>query len=402
MFGTRWRLFRLLGIPISLDLSWFLILFLVTISLESQFRQDLHGLSYYDYWMMGLVTALAFFICIVLHELGHATVARARGIHIRSITLFLFGGVAELGDEPTSAGTEFVMAIAGPVVSAILGGIFWVASNVVEPHSPPVALVLHWLAYINLTVLIFNLIPAFPLDGGRVFRSILWGVTGNVRRATHWASILGQAFAWFLILVGVWQIFFHTSENRNAWINGLWLAVIGLFLNNAAKTSYQQIVMRQALAGEPIRRFMNPQPIIVPPTLDLRHWVEEYVYRYHRKTFPVASDGHLEGFINTQALSRIPREEWDQHTVAEVMRPDIKAISIGPDADAFRALAKMQHTGSSRLLVTDGDQLLGIVSLKDLLRFLQLKLELQDHESDGDHSAGHYEPAPREPKEPAS
>jgi CBS domain-containing protein len=308
-------------------------------------------------------------------------------MRIRGITLFLFGGVAELGDEPTTAGSEFVMAIAGPIVSAVLGGIFWLASWLVLPHNRPVGVVLQALALVNLTVLIFNLVPAFPLDGGRVFRSILWGVTGSLRRSTHWAALAGQAFAWILILYGAYQIFFV----ENGWLNGVWLGIIGLFLNNAAKSSYQQVVMRQALQGEPVRRFMNPQPITVPPSLNLRHWVEEYVYRYHRKTFPVANNGHLEGFISTQALSEYPREEWDRHTVAEAMRSDVKAISIRPDADAMRALAKMQNTGSSRLLVLDGDQLVGIVSLKDLLRFLQLKLELEDREADSGQPGNHLD-----------
>jgi predicted transcriptional regulator len=151
-----------------------------------------------------------------------------------------------------------------------------------------------------------------------------------------------------------------------------------MFLNRAAQSSYQQVLVRQALQGEPVRRFMNPDPIVVPPPLDLRHWVEDYVYRYHHKTFPVASNGHLEGFINTDVLAHIPRTEWDRHRVTEVMRHDLQPVSIAPDADALQALGKMQSAGVTSLLVTEGDHLSGIVSLKDLLRFLDDKIELND------------------------
>jgi Zn-dependent protease/CBS domain-containing protein len=381
MFGTRWQLFRILGIPVNIDLSWLVILVLLTLSFAEEFPAALH--QYFpgqaappppaEYWVMGLITALAFFACIVLHEFGHALVARSRGMPINGITLFLFGGVSELGDEPKSANTEFVMAIAGPIVSAVLAVIFWIVAVLGYqqgwPH--PAVIVLGYLATINFIVLLFNMVPAFPLDGGRVLRSILWGVTGNVRQATQWASFVGQAFALLLIAWGILQFFGHN------WVGGIWSVLIGMFLNSAARSGYQQVLVRQALQGEPVRRFMNPNPIIVPPSLDLLHWVDDYVYRYHHRAFPVASNGHLEGYVTTEALGRVPRGEWAGHTVGEVMTPNLGAVTIGANADAMEALAKMQQTGSSRLLVTDGDKLVGMVSLKDLLRFLNLKLELE-------------------------
>ena len=383
MFGTRWRLFRVLGIPISLDASWLIILALLTLTLAETFPKLMAeyypgvraSVPPYGYWIMGLIAAVVFFVCVVLHELGHAIVARSMGMPIRGITLFLFGGVAELGDEPVSAGTEFVMAIAGPAVSfvlaIVLGALAWVGYN--SGWVPEIVIILGYLAVVNAMVLVFNLIPAFPLDGGRVLRSILWGATGKLRRATYWASLLGQAFGWLLIAWGLVQLF----SGREYWLSGIWLGLIGFFLNSAARSSYQQIVVRQALQGEPVRRFMNPQPIAVPASLDLRRWVEDYVYRYHRKAFPVVSDGHLDGIITTQEMAQLPREEWDRHTVGEVMRHDVGALTVRPDADALQALAKMQRTGSSRLLVIEGDRLVGIISLKDLLRFLNLKLELE-------------------------
>lgn len=387
MFGNRWQLFRLYGIPISVDVSWLVILALLTLTIAGAFpslMQQFFGeaaptLSPAAYWIMGLIAALAFFVCILLHELGHAIVARRRGMPIRGITLFLFGGVAELEGEPPSASTEFWMAIAGPIVSLLLGlGLGLLAE--IGYHNgwpPPVVLVLGYLGFVNLLLLVFNLIPAFPLDGGRVLRSILWGTTGSLRRATRWASATGQAFAWLLIAWGIVQFF------GGNWLGGIWSGLIGLFLNNAAQSSYRHVLIRNALQGEPVRRFMIAEPIVVPPSLDLLHWVEDYVYRFHHRTFPVATDGHLAGLISTHALAQLPRDQWPAHTVGEVMQRDLEPITIGPDADALEALSKMQRSGSSRLLVADQDRLVGIISLKDLLGFLDLKMELEG-ESDAD------------------
>lgn len=375
MFTARWQLFRFLGIPIRLDLSWLLVLLLVTGSLaQGYYPERLPGLESGRYWALGLATALAFFGCILLHEMGHALAARRLGMKIDGITLFLFGGVAELGGEPPSAGAEFLMAAAGPAVSAVLAAGFRLLAGFGESQGwPPAAVVFcHYLGVINALVLAFNLVPAFPLDGGRVLRSALWGWTGNLRRATRWATALGQGFAWLLIFVGVLDFL-----NGDV-LNGVWLGIIGMFLNQAARGTYQQLLLRQALHGEPVRRFMNPEPIVVPPGLTLDRWVEDYVYRYHRKAFPVAADGRLEGFITTSSLGRFPREEWPRHTVAEAMRQDLPAVTVTPETDALRALARMQRTGSSRLLVAEGDRLVGIISIKDLLRFLQLKMHLDD------------------------
>jgi Zn-dependent protease/CBS domain-containing protein len=388
MFGSRWHLFRVFGIPIGIDPSWVIILAILTWSLATGFfAPALPEYQEISWWLLGLGTALAFFICLVLHEMGHALVARSRGIPIRGIRLFLFGGVSEMGSEPGSASSEFLMAIAGPLVSAALAVIFWLLWEIGLNEGWPVALLVFcWLlARINLTVLIFNLVPAFPLDGGRVLRSILWGALRNLRRATYIAALLGQGFAWFLIVVGVLCLF-----HPETLLTGIWLGLIGMFLNSAAQASYQQVLIRQALKGEPVRRFMNPQPIVVPPTLDLRSWVEDYVYRYHRKMFPVATDGHLLGIIRTKRLAEIPREERSHHQVSEVMEQDLRPIIVSPDTDALDALSQMQQTGSSRLLVMEGDRLVGIVSLKDLLSFLNLKMELDAGQDN----------APRPPRQP--
>lgn len=370
MFGQRLRLFRLYGIPVSLDLSWLIILALLSWTLTTIFRQALPGLSPGVVLVMGISTALAFFTCIVLHELGHALVARSVGMPIRGITLFLFGGVAEIEDEPPSARSEFLMAIAGPIVSAVLAAVFWLLSGLVT--EPAVALPLQYLAWINVAVLVFNLVPAFPLDGGRVLRSVLWAVMDNLRRATYWASQIGQGFAVFLIAMGVLQFL------AGFIIQGIWLGLIGLFLSNAARGGYERVLIRQVLQGEPVGRFMNPNPIVVEPWIDLRAWVEDYVYRHHRKFFPVVSDGNIEGVITTQSLAKYPQEEWSKRTVAEVMERDIGPLSISPQADALQALSQIERTGCSRLLVVEEGRLIGIISLKDLLRFLNIKLELDE------------------------
>ncbi|HEY7313722.1 MAG TPA: site-2 protease family protein [Gemmataceae bacterium] len=373
MFRTRWDLFRLLGIPIRVNPSWLVILALITWTLAEQFHQKLPEMERSILWLLGLATALGFFACIVLHELGHAVVARKLGMPINGITLFLFGGVAEMEEEPATPLHEFLMAVAGPIVSAVLAGLFWALAWLggSQGWAKSAQLVCLNLALINLGVLIFNLVPAFPLDGGRVLRSILWGVTGNLRRATRGAALIGQGFAWFLIGLGVLEMF------AGEIIAGMWLGLIGLFLNNAARSSYESVLIRQALTGEPVSRFMTRDPIVVPPWMNLREWVEEYVYRHHRKMFPVVADGRLEGVLSTRDLADFPREQWGEHTVAEAMRRDVAARSIPPQMDALHALAKMRSAGASRLLVVEDGHLVGIVSLKDLLRFLDLKLQLE-------------------------
>lgn len=381
MFGNRWRLFRLWGIPVWADASWLIILALLTMTLAGAFPGLME--AYYPgvaprqppwaYWLMALLAALAFFGCILLHELGHAAVARSRRMPIRGITLFLFGGVAELGDEPPSARAEFLVALAGPAVSvalaALLGALAWLGYR--HGWPPQAVVVLGYLAAVNALVLTFNLVPAFPLDGGRVLRSVLWAATGDLRRATYRAALVGRGFAWALIAWGVLN--FCAGD----WLGGVWIGLIGLFLSNAAQAGYQQVLVRQALEGEPVRRFMNPDPVTVPPSLDLRSWVEDYVYRHHHKAFPVVSAGAPEGLIETRALARVPRGEWGRHTVGEVMRRDLEALTVAPGADAVEALGRMQRSGSGRLLVTEGGRLVGILTLKDLLRFLSLKLELE-------------------------
>ena len=390
MFGTRWRLVRLLGIPVFVDASWLIIFALLTLSLANVFPELMEQffpavaplLAPSTYWLMGLLAALAFFLCILLHEFGHALVARSQHMPIRGVTLFLFGGVAEIEEDPPSAKAELLMAIAGPAVSVVLAGVLaalaWAGAAAGWPA--PLVLVLAYLATINMVVLAFNMLPAFPLDGGRVFRAVLWGAMGSQRRATYVATLIGKGFAWLLI---AWGLISLLGGNG---LGGVWMCLIGVFLHSAAQSSYQQVLVRQALAGSPVRRFMTPEPIVVPPSLSLREWVEEFVYPSRRKAFPVVSDSRLEGLVDTDALAHFPRAEWDRHTIAEVMRRDLTGLVIEPDTDALEALGRIQRTGSSRLLVMEGDRLVGILSSTDLMRFLALKLELEGEEEEGPKS----------------
>lgn len=379
MFRTRLQLFRVFAIPINLDASWLIVLVLLTWTLAAMYHHDIKDLTDASYWILGVATALAFFTCIVLHELGHALVARRLGIPIRGITLFVFGGVAEIEGEPSSPGREFAMAIAGPVVTVVLSMFFWslFAFGKLFDWSPALVSFCFYLGWVNSVILLFNLIPAFPLDGGRVLRAALWAGLGNLRRATYWASASGQTFASVLIGFGVLNFIFGDV------FSGVWFSLIGLFLNNAAKSSYEQVLIQQALRGEPVRRFMTPHPVTVSPWINLREWVEDVVYRYHHKCYPVVEQGKLQGMITTKQLEQVAREDWPEVTVAKVMRRDLDQLSVTPDSDAFDALQRIQQADYSRLLVVDDGELVGLLSLRDLLKFLDLKLQL-DGES---HSA---------------
>jgi len=220
------------------------------------------------------------------------------------------------------------------------------------------------------------MLPAFPLDGGRVLRSILWGARKNLRWATRVASAVGTGFGWFIIVVGIVSIL---SGNL---LGGVWWVLIGIFLQSAARTSYQQVLLRRALEGETVSKFMKEDAVVVPPTLPVSGLVEDYIYKYHYKMFPVAEDHHILGCVSTKEIKDVPREEWSRHTVSEVAKECSLDNTIGPNDDAVKALAQMNRTGNSRLLVVEGDQLVGVVALKDMLRFLSVKLDLEPVEEE--------------------
>jgi Zn-dependent protease/CBS domain-containing protein len=377
MFGKRIKVFKLLGFEVNIDLSWIIIAVLVTWSLAAGLFPYLYpNLDRETYWLMGVVGALGLFISIIAHEFCHSIVARRFGMPMKGITLFIFGGVAEMGDEPPTAKAEFAMAIVGPISSLVIAAIFYVIyqGGLASGWGTPINGVIYYIAYINAILAAFNLIPAFPLDGGRVLRSILWGAKGNLRWATRVSSAIGSAFGIGLIVLGIFQFI-----GGNV-IGGLWMFLIGMFLRNAAQMSYQQLLVRKALEGEAVRRFMNTSPVTVQDSITVEQLVEDYIYKYHYKMFPVMSGERLLGCITTRQVKEIPREAWSRETIREAAGACSPENTISPDTDAIKALGLMNQTGVSRMLVVDQGRLVGIVTLKDLLDFFSLKVELEDQD----------------------
>ena len=373
MFGKRIKLFKLIGFEVSIDLSWIIIAILVAWSLSTGFFPfQYKNLSTQVYWVMGIIGAVGLFFSIIAHEFCHSLVARKKGMPMKGITLFIFGGVAEMGDEPSSAKDEFLIAVVGPLSSIAIAVIFYGIYQLGRASGWPQAVigVVAYLSMINGLLAVFNLVPAFPLDGGRILRSILWGWKGNLRWATRISSLIGGGFGIFLIIIGFVRI---VSGN---FIGGMWLGLIGLFIQSAAKMSYRQLITRKALEGEPLKRFMQTDPVTVPDSLTVNQLVENYIYRYHFKMFPVVNSNKLLGCVTTKQVKEIPREEWDQKTVGEVADRCSAENTIEPNADAVQALSAMRRNKASRLMVVENDQLVGIIALKDMLEFLSLKVEL--------------------------
>lgn len=372
MFGRRIELFRLFGIPIRLDLSWFVIAVLIVWSLATGvFPQLEPHLTPRAYWAMGVAGALGLFASIVVHEFFHAWVARRHAIPMHGITLFIFGGVAEMGAEPPSPKAEFRMAVAGPLASIAIGLIALGLAQLAAGWSSTIRGVLGYVGLINLVLAGFNLIPAFPLDGGRIFRSALWHWKRDLQRATAIASRVGTGFSLVLMILGGVRVLYGD------FVGGMWSLLIGMFLRQAAESAYQQVLVRHALEGEPVRRFMTEEAVSLPSGITVGDAVERYFYRYHHKLFPVRDNGHLLGCLSTAELKQVPREEWDRRTVGSLVVPCGAENAIGPDADALEALALMRRTGRPRLLVVEDGHLAGVVTLKDLLDFFALKVELE-------------------------
>ncbi len=373
MFGKRVTLFNLFGFEVRLDASWLIIAVLVTWSLAAGVFPYLYpGLDREMYWTMAVVGALGLFISIVVHEFSHSLVARRFDMQMKGITLFIFGGVAEMGDEPPTAKAEFLMAIAGPLASLVIAGAFFLIHRLGDQMGWPIPVnaVIYYIASINGILAVFNLLPAFPLDGGRVLRAILWGYKGDLRWATRVSSTVGAAFGLGLMFVGILQF---VGGNL---IGGMWLVLIGMFLRHAAQTSYQQLLVRKALEGEPVRRFMVTDPITVPPQLTVRQLVEDYILTHQHRMYPVMEGDNLVGLVSTRQVREVPREVWDRRTVRDILLPVSPENSIPPTMDAVQALATMNQSGFTRLLVVENSRLVGLLTLKDLLNFFSLKVEL--------------------------
>ena len=373
MFAHRVTLFELFGFKVHVDASWLLLAVLVVWSLATAyFPPVLPGYPIKTYWWMGVAGLIGLGVSIVVHELAHSLVARRFDMPIRGITLFVFGGVAEMEDEPTSAKGELLMAIAGPAMSLAMAIVFALLARVgagVEAAAPAVA-VADYLAAINGILAVFNLLPAFPLDGGRVLRAALWGWKGDFIWATRIAATSGGLFGLLMIALGL-----ASAVSGNV-IGGIWMFVLGLFLRAAAGGAVSRAVTRDVFAGSPVRRFMRRDPVTVDPDLSVERLVDDYVYRYYFKSFPVTSRGQLLGCVRLARVVETERERWPWQSVGSVMEPCTEDTIIGPDADASAALEQMQRTGQSRLLVTENGMLVGVLSLRDLLNFLSVRMDI--------------------------
>jgi Zn-dependent protease len=361
---------RVLGIPIGLDYSWFLIFALLTWMLAgSYYPAEFKDWPPLLYWFMGAATALMLFGSVLLHELGHSVVALRFKIPVRSITLFIFGGVAQIGAEPPSAKAEFLVAIAGPIVSLALAVVFTVLKPAVAAVEPLWGLV-KYLAYINFALVLFNLIPGFPLDGGRVFRAVVWAVTKNMRRATLIAANTGRFFGFLFILLGVWQILGGNFGN------GLWIAFIGWFLDNAASAQVHQVVFQGLLADHTVSQAMNGHCASVPAELTLQQLVDEHILGGGRRCFVVQRGANTVGLMTLHRMKGVPRPDWPTTSAAQAMLPLEQLKHTSPDTLIWTALQQMDRDGVNQLPVMTGSQVVGMLSREDVITFLRTVQEL--------------------------
>lgn len=365
------HLFSIAGIRIIIDYSWFIIFVLVAVSLSAGYLpQKNPGASPVSYWVAGLVATAAFFFSILFHELAHSLVALRAGISIPSITLFLFGGVSRLSEEPKEPKTDLRIAIVGPLSSFVLAGVFWLVGQKLgsSVHVHPLArAVVEYLAFINLALGIFNLAPGFPLDGGRVLRAIIWWRTGSADRATRIVSDLGKGFALTLIFAGAYVIL------QGALLGGIWLIFIGMFLRGSAAQGYEQMVLQRALQSARVSEVMIEDPVTLSPDIALSEVVDHYFLRYGYRGFPVVEGGSVVGLVSVNDVAGLPVSERAARRVREVMRPLDASRVISKDASLLEALEKLSPPGVGRLVVVENGKLIGLVTKTGLVRLLEVR-----------------------------
>jgi Zn-dependent protease/CBS domain-containing protein len=360
---------RVLGIPIQLDYSWFLIFALVAWTLASgYFPSEFKNWPTAEYWLVGIATAIVFFLSVVLHELGHSIVAKHYGIPVSSIKLFVFGGVSQIETEPPSAKVEFLMAIVGPLVSFALAGLF-AGLGVAFASVAPLLALAKYLAYINGALGLFNLIPGFPLDGGRVFRAIVWGVTDNLRRATVIAGNLGRFIGFLFILFGVYQVF---AGNL---INGLWIGFIGWFLESAAMSQVQQQRVHDLLAGRRVSQAMSTNYTSILPDTTIQTLVDQHILGNGQRSFVVKEGDKVAGLLTLHEIKELPRAEWPTMTAAQAMIPLAQVKRIQPGEGLWAAIEEMNHDGVNQLPVMTDGHIEGMLRRQDIISYLR---NLQD------------------------
>lgn len=388
MTGNGFRLGRLFGIKIDVDWSWLLIFILVTWNLTSVFSDVHPGWGTILNLGTALVASLLFFGSVLAHELAHSLMAIAQGVPVRSITLFLFGGVSNIEREPPSPRAEFLITIVGPLTSIVLGGVFILLSTIgavslggamQNPSAAladlgPIMTLLLWLGPINILLGVFNLIPGFPLDGGRVLRSILWGATGSLRTATRLASYVGQGVAWLMIIGGIAMVFgAEIPFFGTGLVSGLWLAFIGWFLNNASAQSYRQVVVQNLLEDLPVSAIMRRDPPVVRPDTPVSSLVHESMMGTDEHAFPVMDGARLVGLVCLHDVRGIQRDRWPSTTVAQIMTPREQLVTVGPDEESDEALNKLQKGDHRQLPVLQQEELVGLLRRRDIMRWLQLQ-----------------------------
>lgn len=369
------KLGRVLGIPIGLHYSWLIIALLVVLSLAQQFTATNPQWGATVIWGTAIVTAVLFFAAIVVHELSHTVVAKAHGLPVRSITLFALGGVSEIEKEAADARTEFWMGIAGPITSAVIGIVCLVLAGALgwtpgTAHQSPVVAMLGWLGVINLGLAVFNMIPGFPLDGGRVLRGILWWITGDSQRATRMAARIGQLIALAFIVYGL--IFFF----RGGGFGGLWLTFIGWFLLNASRSSYVQVELVERLKGIRAGDLMRRDCDVIDGDVDLQTFVDEHLLQSGRRCFVVQQNGGVAGLITPNEVKQVARADWTHTTVHNAMLPLARLHSVSPAAPLLEALELMGREDVNQLPVLDHGKLEGVISRSDILRLLHTRAEL--------------------------
>jgi Zn-dependent protease len=364
------KLGKIWGIPIGLHISWFLIFGLLTWSLSTGYLPgEYPNLGVAAYVSLGVFTSLLFFGSVLAHELGHAFLALRNSIPVRGITLFIFGGVAQIEKEPTTPGAEFRIAIAGPLVSLALA-VFFFLLWLLDQAIPYLAAPSIWLARINLILATFNMIPGFPLDGGRVLRAIIWKVTGDVHRATRVASFTGQFVAFGFIGLGLLTIF------QGNFLNGLWLAFIGWFLQNAAATSYAQSSLQRSIRGVRVEQVMQREFPRIPSLVSLQQLVNESILTGGQRAFFVTDNGHPLGVITLKDITQVPQRQWPFITTGQAMVPLARLVNVSPGTELLAALQSMDNAQIAQVPVVHQDELVGMLSREDILHYLRTRAEL--------------------------
>jgi len=366
MFGTAWRVARIAGIEVRVDSSWVVIALLITYSMYLRASLLYESLSTVGAVGLAILAALLFFGSVLVHELAHALVSQARGIRVQDITLFLFGGATRARVESRGPADEFLIAAVGPLTSGILAGLFGVMNLLGRDALPePLAGTLGYLAWTNLLLAGFNLVPGFPLDGGRLLRSAIWRATGSLRRATRIASLAGQAVGWLLVAAGVgWLLAGDLA-------GGIWFAFIGWFLVQAARSSYEELQLRDMLRGVEAEDVMAGDLLRIPPDLSLQDAVDDYFMRYDHGAFPVDEQGRTIGLLTLRGVRRVPREQWPARRVREFMVPLGDQVVVAPDARMDQVLGKLQDGEAGRVLVVQDGEVVGIITPSDLTRWLR-------------------------------